>query len=252
MVCPDLTNQVHKKQQTQKENHDKRSTHRHFNVGDNVFVHKFPSNDDWIPETITKTTGPLSYVIKLETRRTVCCHVDHIRHWTEVPNPEPLLDWTDLLDVALTPQAEDNTALAQMNWPLPHTNKNLRYWDQSTILSGREFSHDVVFNETKTGFEKESVNKIKNVQLEVFPTFTSANLLSVSSPCSCGTVIWFIRDAVKAFNQLSLEYSLLLYTKFKKFPFWHVETRPMNLLSDHNIPEQDVKLIPLKSIYKCF
>ena len=78
MVCPDLTSKVHKKQQTQKDNHDKRCAYRHFNVGDTVFVRKFPSNDDWIPGTITKATGPLSYVIKLETRQTVCRHVDHI------------------------------------------------------------------------------------------------------------------------------------------------------------------------------
>ena len=74
LVLPDMTTKVQKKQQAQKESHDKQSTLRSFKVGDTVYVRKLPSNDDWIPGTIIRTTGPLSFVIQLETGQTVCRH----------------------------------------------------------------------------------------------------------------------------------------------------------------------------------
>ena len=118
MVLPDMTCKVQKRQQLQKKNHDKRSAPRNFKVGDTVYVRKFPSNDDWIPGTIMKNTGPLSFIIKLETGQTVCRHVDHVRHQTDVSNPEPITDWTDLPDIATTPQAEHNTQPTQIEMPM--------------------------------------------------------------------------------------------------------------------------------------
>ena len=73
-----------------------------------MFVRKFPANDDWIAGTNIKIKEPLSFLIKLETGQTVCQHVDHLRHWAQIPNPERITDWTDLPDVTLTPQAEPN------------------------------------------------------------------------------------------------------------------------------------------------
>ena len=87
-------------------------------MGDTVYVRKFPPNDDWIPGTIMKNTGPLSFVIKLETGQTVCRHVDHVRHQTDVSNPEPITDWTDLPDIVTTPQTEHNTQPTQIEMPM--------------------------------------------------------------------------------------------------------------------------------------
>ena len=65
------------------------------------------ANFPWIP-TIIRTTGPLSFVIQLETG-TVCRHVDHLHHRTALPKPETITDWTDFPDIGSGPQEEHNT-----------------------------------------------------------------------------------------------------------------------------------------------
>ena len=66
-----MSTKVHKRQQLQKENHDRQSKNRQFTIGDLVYVHKFPSNDDWISGTILKANGPLSFMVELESVQTV-------------------------------------------------------------------------------------------------------------------------------------------------------------------------------------
>ena len=71
LLLPDISNQVHQKQQTQKENHDKHSRLRTLQVGDNVQVRNFPTGNGWVPGIIIKASAPLSFQIKLQEGRIV-------------------------------------------------------------------------------------------------------------------------------------------------------------------------------------
>ena len=117
LVLPSMTSKVLKKQQAQKESHDKRSKDRQFAIGDWVYARKFPSNDDWVCETIIKANGPLSFVVELESGQTVCPYVDHLRHQTAIPRQETVTDWTDFPDVTLPSGAESNIKSSQPQQP---------------------------------------------------------------------------------------------------------------------------------------
>ena len=118
LALPDISTKVHKRQQVQKENHDRRSKNRQFTIDDLVYVRKFPSNDDWISGNILKANGPLSFMVELESGQTVSRHIDHIRHRIAISRPEKISDWTDLPDIALTPQAESNTEPSRPQLPV--------------------------------------------------------------------------------------------------------------------------------------
>ena len=60
LLLPDISNQVHQKQQTQKENHDKHSRLRTLQVGDNVQVRDFPTGNGWVPGIIIEWTTFIS------------------------------------------------------------------------------------------------------------------------------------------------------------------------------------------------
>ena len=81
LLHPDLTIQdrVSNKQQRQKDYHDLHANKRLFTIGDTVFVHDFPNGKKWLPGTVTKSKGPLSFLIELDDGRVIRCHIDHIR-----------------------------------------------------------------------------------------------------------------------------------------------------------------------------
>ena len=71
---------VERSQEKQKELHDRKKGVREFALQDPVYVENFTSRKPkWIPGTIVKITGPLSYVIELLNGTTVRRHVDSIR-----------------------------------------------------------------------------------------------------------------------------------------------------------------------------
>ena len=44
-----------------------------------MYVEDFiPSKHKWIPGTVAKVTGPVSYVVKLMDGREVCHHIDNV------------------------------------------------------------------------------------------------------------------------------------------------------------------------------
>ena len=97
---------------------------RHFQVGDAVYARKFPSNDAWIPGTIIKARGPLSYMIESETGQIVCRHVDHLQSHTEDSTLSPTSDWTDLPDISLDSRNESNQEVTQSEQlPLRHSTR---------------------------------------------------------------------------------------------------------------------------------
>ena len=70
---------MEEKQSKQKEGHDNKKVPRFFVVGNSVYVEDFtPSKHKWIPATIAKVTGPVSYVVKWMDRREVRCHIDNV------------------------------------------------------------------------------------------------------------------------------------------------------------------------------
>ena len=72
---------------------------REFSVGDSVYVCDLPSKDNWLPATIIRATGPLSFEIKLSDGHTVRWHSDHlysrVSATTETPPSDEL---TEILD----------------------------------------------------------------------------------------------------------------------------------------------------------
>ncbi len=82
-----------------------------------MYARKFPSNDAWIPGTIIKARGPLSYMIELETGQIVRRHVDHLQSRTEDSTLSPTSDWTDLPDISLDSHNESNQEVTQPEQP---------------------------------------------------------------------------------------------------------------------------------------
>ena len=70
---------MHLKQTQQKLNHDKSTPVRQFEIDDAVYVQDLPSTSTWLPGTVVKIRGPLTYDIELVDGRIVTGHVDNIR-----------------------------------------------------------------------------------------------------------------------------------------------------------------------------
>lgn len=75
---PDLRTKVERKQGVQKKHHDKHGSERSFRVGDSVITRNFSHGPKWIPGSITKVTGPVSYKVMLGDGTVVRRHVDQI------------------------------------------------------------------------------------------------------------------------------------------------------------------------------
>ena len=92
-MFPDLQGCVLKKQAEQATSHNNSKPLRSFKVGDPVYNKDFSSTSIlWIPGTVVKVTGPLSYHIKLTDNRVACRHVDAVRVHHESSDPLPLND----------------------------------------------------------------------------------------------------------------------------------------------------------------
>lgn len=98
-MIPNISGKIKQRQQSQKLYHDKRSKHRPIQVGDNVFVRNFQTGDVWLPGTIIKASGPLSFQIKLEDGRMVRRHIDHLITRSEPDTNNPDSDWIDMPDI---------------------------------------------------------------------------------------------------------------------------------------------------------
>ena len=106
LMLPDLSVRVQDKQATQKHHRDQHSKPRQLQVGDAVYVRVVPTNDTWVPGTIAKIIGPMSYVITLEDGTAVRRHIDHLRSRSVAPDSTntttPPLDWTDFSSLPQT------------------------------------------------------------------------------------------------------------------------------------------------------
>ena len=78
-----------------------------------MYARKFLSNDAWIPRTIIKARGPLSYMIELETGQIVRRHVDHLQSRNKDSTLSPTSNWTDLPDISLDSHDDSNQEVTQ-------------------------------------------------------------------------------------------------------------------------------------------
>ena len=103
LLHPEVSKKVESQQKKQVEFHDNSRPLRSFKVNDKVYAKNLINNTPkWIAGTVTKVTGPLSYVIQLEDGRIVRRHVDHVKK-KDVFIADPGVS-TDL-----TPERQDTT-----------------------------------------------------------------------------------------------------------------------------------------------
>lgn len=76
-LLPNLTKRVEAQQTKQAQQHNSTKPLRTFAIADLVYVRDFTaSRSKWIPGTVVKVTGPLSYHVQLASGETVRRHVD--------------------------------------------------------------------------------------------------------------------------------------------------------------------------------
>lgn len=107
LLKPDMSTVVAKHQLQQKKAHDKRvKTLRTFSLGEKVWVRDFRHPKKlWIPETILKQRGPLTYDFQFGHRQ-VKVHVDHLcaSKASSLPSRK---DSEDVMDNAAYPEEQE-------------------------------------------------------------------------------------------------------------------------------------------------
>lgn len=63
LLTPLVAERIESRQQRQKQQHDASSRDRCFMEGDTVFVKNFQAGDKWLPGTISKRSGPVSFEV---------------------------------------------------------------------------------------------------------------------------------------------------------------------------------------------
>ena len=80
VLYPEVNQKVEKSQQKQKLAHDNSKPLRSFAVGDHIYAQNFSNSPSkWIPATVLKATGPLSYQVKTAAGEILRRHVDQLR-----------------------------------------------------------------------------------------------------------------------------------------------------------------------------
>ena len=127
LVHPDVTKQVLDKQADQVATHNQHAKARQVDVGQSVMVRNLrPSGPKWIPGTVLKQTGPLSYIVQVNSGLVWKRHIDHIRlsisDVTPKPSLPPIMEDDDLPvstspleDVTPTPIPVQKLHLPSMN-----------------------------------------------------------------------------------------------------------------------------------------
>ncbi|XP_065902358.1 uncharacterized protein [Dysidea avara] len=79
LLMPSVATRIQANQQQQKANHDSKRKLCEFDIDDAVYVKNFIGIPAWLPGVIEKCRGPLSYLVKLQSNKMVCRHVDHVK-----------------------------------------------------------------------------------------------------------------------------------------------------------------------------
>ena len=76
---PNIGQKIAEKQQKQKNFHDTHYCERTFSVGERMFIKNNAKGQKWIPGSMTKQTGQVSFKVKLHNEKTIRCHQDQHR-----------------------------------------------------------------------------------------------------------------------------------------------------------------------------
>ena len=79
LLHPSDNKRVNEHQANQKQYHDKRARQRSFKVGQRVVVRDQNPRKPWVPGTIEKLQGPVTYLVRLDTGQLWRRHIDHLR-----------------------------------------------------------------------------------------------------------------------------------------------------------------------------
>ena len=79
MLRPDVSQNVHRSQERQKEHHDQHARQRTFHVGQTVMAKNMRAGPSWVPGTIVQQLGPVTYLVDVSDGRVWKCHVDHLK-----------------------------------------------------------------------------------------------------------------------------------------------------------------------------
>ena len=117
-VQPNLSARVETQQSRQKEAHDNHARRRDFEPGEQVYVCNFRPGQCWLPGSVIKSSGPVSFKVKLSNGQIVRRHQDHIRKRSQTESVESNDGNTaDLTECAPSPVAleevptEEDTAI---------------------------------------------------------------------------------------------------------------------------------------------
>ena len=90
MLKPDVSQNVHRSQERQKEHHDQHARQRTFHVGQTVMAKNMRAGPSWVPGTIVQQLGPVTYLVDVSDGRVWKRHVDHLKD----RGAESLTPWT--------------------------------------------------------------------------------------------------------------------------------------------------------------
>ena len=84
LLCPNPGTTVVSSQASQKQQHDNHCKLRFLQVGQSVLVRDFHRSPSWVPATILKELGPVSFMVQTSSGLLWKWHLDHI--WAHVEN----------------------------------------------------------------------------------------------------------------------------------------------------------------------
>ena len=79
LLKPNIASHVENSQMVQKRTHDIHSKSRTFGIGEKVYVRNFGQGQLWLPGVVTKVTGPVSFLIRMQRGELKRCHQDQLR-----------------------------------------------------------------------------------------------------------------------------------------------------------------------------
>jgi len=110
LLKPHTAERVELQQQKQKAQHDARAQVRQFGVGEQVFVRNYQAGKQWLPGVIERTTGPVSFLVKLDDGRQRRCHQDQVRKCTVAVPPSTVQSDADILEDIVVPSIPNETS----------------------------------------------------------------------------------------------------------------------------------------------
>ena len=85
LLFPNVRRRVEEKQVSQKKQHDSHARVRDLTVGQRVRARNFRNGPRWIPGTVVKQNGPLTYLVKVRDDQVWRRHIDHLRQMRDTP-----------------------------------------------------------------------------------------------------------------------------------------------------------------------